>query len=112
MDCVHPGVQGTRDNRSYHADYVAPTVRRMVLSPGDQPTAVYECWLKLQDASPALDGSKPQLQIDFQFSPRAHARVKAGKNEFELFLRSPDDMSLANWKGVDLEITWEEVIRQ
>jgi hypothetical protein len=204
-------IYSTRDNnRSYHADYVAPTVRRMVLSPGDQvvfdfqrqakvhrrtfrnqplprsfangtwsttissvekqhvrwpyvmlggrvianlsgvstdasvlvsidgrrfelateqfegakqiasidswierqPTAVYECWLKLQDASPVLDGSKPQLQIDFQFSPRAHARVKAGKNEFELLLRSPDDMSLANWKGVDLEITWEEVIRQ
>ena len=77
-----------------------------------QPTALYQCWLKLQGASPVLEGSKPQLQIDFQFAPRAHAQVEAGKNEFELFLQSPDDKSLASWKGVDLEIAWDEVVRQ
>ena len=77
-----------------------------------QPTAVYQCWLQLQGASPVLGGSRPQLQIDFQFAPRAHALVEAGNNEFELFLQSPDDKPLANWKGVDLEIAWDEVIRQ
>ena len=77
-----------------------------------QPTARYQCWLKLQGASPAHAGSRPKLQIDFQFAPRAHAQVEPGENEFELFLQSPDDKSQATWKGVDLEIAWDEVVRQ
>lgn len=77
-----------------------------------QPTATYQCWLDLRGANPILAGSTPKLQIDFQFAPRAHAQVEPGKNEFELFLQSPDDQSLATWKGVDLEIAWDEVAGQ
>lgn len=71
-----------------------------------QPTAVYDCWLRLPSASYK---SKPRVEIDFQFAPLAHAPIQAGENPLELFLDSPHDQPLTDWEGVEAEIVWEEI---
>ena len=50
-----------------------------------------------------------ELHTYFQFAPRAHAQIKPGQNDFELFLESADETPLANWSGMQVEFVWDEV---
>ncbi|MCP4504886.1 MAG: hypothetical protein GY826_00635, partial [Fuerstiella sp.] len=77
-----------------------------------QPSAVYEYWLRIRrndGTDPAIGIKDVSVDTEFQFAPRAHAQIKPGMNGFVVAVHGKDSQLPENWRGLDVELVWDEV---
>ncbi|WP_298866819.1 transglutaminase-like domain-containing protein, partial [uncultured Gimesia sp.] len=75
----------------------------------NQPTAVYECFIRLDNPTktdPADTIHQMNLELLFQFAPRALAHIRNKNNSFEMKLTSTP---AKKWRGMEVQLLWKEM---
>lgn len=78
-----------------------------------QPTAVYECYFRLENPSkidPADSIQQVNMEVTFQFAPRALAHMEKMNNTFQMKLTSDQALPRANkQEGIKVQLVWNEL---